>query len=515
MLLRLFTVVSVTLLPFASCYDNAELIVERAVAAVTSGLSSSCCIALSLALGTKVSLPVTPAYDLSLATYWSVQESSTLPGCIVLPTTTSDVAISVGILSRLGAHNQTNPACQFAVRSGGHAPTAGAANINAGVTIDLSAMKQVTPSADQTMTRIGPGAIWADVYLKLDALGLAVPGGRVAQVGVGGLTTGGGISFYSPRVGFVCDNVVNYEVVIANGSVLNVNSKQYADLQIALRGGSNNFGIVTAFDMRTFKQGKLWGGGVFYDISTAPQQLQALADFTAAEPYDEYASVIVSFAYAGPTVLVAANSLVYTKPIVNPPSLQPFTAIPDTSSTMRITNLTDLTLELGIENPTGRRDLFITTTYNSNLAILNKTVELWQASVASIELVTGIGWALSLEPIPPAIFDKTAALGGNSLGINPKDKPLMVALVSASWTLSTDDAIVTTTAKKLFAAIDAAAAKLGDANSFRYLNYAATGQDPIGGYGAASKANLQKVGKKYDSKGVFQKQVPGGFKLFT
>jgi FAD/FMN-containing dehydrogenase len=59
---------------------------------------------------------------------------------------------------------------------------------------------------------VGPGNRWADVYSKLDALGIAIGGGRSASVGVGGLTLGGGVSFFSPRYGFVCDNIIRYEV---------------------------------------------------------------------------------------------------------------------------------------------------------------------------------------------------------------------------------------------------------------------------------------------------------------
>lgn len=68
---------------------------------------------------------------------------------------------------------------------------AGAANINNGVTIDLSEIKQVVVSDNHSITSVGGGARWEDVYLKLDAMDLAVSGGRVAMVGVGGLTTGG------------------------------------------------------------------------------------------------------------------------------------------------------------------------------------------------------------------------------------------------------------------------------------------------------------------------------------
>ena len=89
---------------------------------------------------------------------------------------------------------------------------AGSANIANGVTIDLGALNSVSVSSDHSITSVGGGARWESVYLKLDAMELAVSGGRVADVGVGGLTTGGGNSFFAPREGFVCDNVENFEV---------------------------------------------------------------------------------------------------------------------------------------------------------------------------------------------------------------------------------------------------------------------------------------------------------------
>jgi len=81
--------------------------------------------------------------------------------------------------------------CHFAVRGGGHMSWAGAANIQNGVTIDLSAMNTVSVSEDNSITSVGGGARWQDVYFKLDTMNLAVSGGRVNDVGVGGLTLGG------------------------------------------------------------------------------------------------------------------------------------------------------------------------------------------------------------------------------------------------------------------------------------------------------------------------------------
>ena len=81
--------------------------------------------------------------------------------------------------------------CNFAIRGGGHTPWAGSANINNGVTIDLSAMNTVSLNQAKTIVSAGPGNKWIDVYSKLDPLGLSVTGGRIADIGVAGLTTGG------------------------------------------------------------------------------------------------------------------------------------------------------------------------------------------------------------------------------------------------------------------------------------------------------------------------------------
>lgn len=90
--------------------------------------------------------------------------------------------------------------CSFAVRGGGHTPFAGAASIEDGVTIDFGSMNQVNVNQAQTITSIGAGARWGNVYSKLDAMNLAVSGGRVSNVGVAGLTLGGKLK-HSERTG--------------------------------------------------------------------------------------------------------------------------------------------------------------------------------------------------------------------------------------------------------------------------------------------------------------------------
>lgn len=138
-----------------------------------------------------MSYPLGVSYVKSLETYWSAQEASVIPKCVVTPTSTKDVSHAVYILSLLSEKTSFKPECQFAIKGAGHTPWAGAANQAGGVTIDLAGLNIIDVSPDKTLTGIGPGNRWINVYSKLDLLGLAVPGGRVSSVGVGGLVTGG------------------------------------------------------------------------------------------------------------------------------------------------------------------------------------------------------------------------------------------------------------------------------------------------------------------------------------
>ena len=118
------------------------------------------------------------------------------PYCILkVPDST---AVSVAILiSRLTS-------CPFAAKSGGHAAFVGASNIEGGITISLENLNSIKVSSDKKTVAVGAGNKWAQVYSTLAKSDLAVIGGRVAPIGVGGLTTGGGISFFSNIYGWAC-----------------------------------------------------------------------------------------------------------------------------------------------------------------------------------------------------------------------------------------------------------------------------------------------------------------------
>lgn len=126
----------------------------------------------------------------------------------------------------------------------------------------------------------------------------------------------------------------------------------------------------------------------------------------------------------------------------------------------------------------------------------------------------GLVWTTLSQHLLPIVIEKTAGLGGNSLGLDAADGPRIITLVAATWDNAADDEAVTAAAKSVIKQIEHAAKSRGVYDPFKYLNYAYAGQAVFEGYGRKSKWYLQAISKKYDPQGVFQKQVPGGFKLF-
>lgn len=261
------------------------------------------------------------------------------------PKTAEEVSTTVKVLT---AASLLKP-CQFAVRSGGHTPIPGSNNVDDGVTIDLLYMNSTTYNTSTKVASISPAARWGSVYETLEPLGRMVAGGRGSTVGVGGFLLGGGISHYAPRVGLSCDNVVNFQVVLADGRIVNSNKDTNADLFTALKGGSNNFGIVTRYDMETFQNENLWGGIVTYPASTADQHFKALVNFGLEPKRDPNAALIVFQGYstASPTDVVRI-AFDYTKPVARPDAYKEFFAVANNiSDTTKIQPMSAVAIEFG------------------------------------------------------------------------------------------------------------------------------------------------------------------------
>ena len=180
---------------------------------------------------------------------------------------------------------------------------------------------------------------------------------------------------------------------------------------------------------------------------------------------------------------------------------------------MRISNLTDFTIEIDDHNLAGRRELFVTATFENNATMMEKFFDLANQTVQSIQNVDGLVFSLSFQALPQLVIGYGQANGGNALGLDRSDGDLVNTLLTIQWNETSDDAAINNAAQSLFSQAEAASKSFNTYNPYLYLNYAADFQNPIAGYGAASVATLKTVSKKYDPGQLFQKQVPGGFKL--
>src|SRR6185295_14013863 len=174
-----------------------------------------------------------------------------------------------------------------AIRGGGHNGP-GLGSVDNGLVIDLSAMKGVRVDPAQRTVRVGPGCTTGEVDHATHAFGQAVPFGIISTTGVAGLTLSGGHGYLSKQYGLAVDNLIEADVVLADGSFVTASESENADLLWALRGGGGNFGVVTSFLFRTNPAKLLYGGPIIFDLADAAGVMRWYRDFQAAAPDDFY-----------------------------------------------------------------------------------------------------------------------------------------------------------------------------------------------------------------------------------
>ncbi len=226
-------------------------------------------------------LPASPGYDTARRIWNGAVDRR--PGCIARCTGVADVVAAVRFAREHGL--------EIAIRGGGH-NVAGTAVCDGGVVIDLSAMRAVWVDPAGRTAWVQGGALWGDVDHETQAHGLATTGGIVGHTGVAGLTLGGGIGFLMRKHGLTIDNLLEAEVVTAEGRVVRASADEHPDLFWALRGGGGNFGVVTSFRFALHPLGPtVMAGPVFWAAEDTSDVLRWYRDFAAAAP-DELGSVV-------------------------------------------------------------------------------------------------------------------------------------------------------------------------------------------------------------------------------
>jgi len=171
----------------------------------------------------------------------------------------------------------------IAVRGGGHNGP-GLGSVNDGLVIDLSTMKGVRVDPANKTVRVEPGCTSGDVDHATHPFGLAVPFGIVSTTGVAGLTLGGGTGYLTRKYGLTIDNLLEADVVLANGTFVTASKTQNPDLFWAIRGGGGNFGVVTSFLFQAHPVRMVYAGPVFWEATNATAVMRAYRDFIVTAP---------------------------------------------------------------------------------------------------------------------------------------------------------------------------------------------------------------------------------------
>ena len=236
--------------------------------------------------------PGDPGWD-GAAELWNAMAAA-VPALVLQPASAAEVAAAVDFARDHGV--------ALGVKGGGH-HIAGTAIASGGLTLDLSGMREVAVDPAARLARVGPGCLLADVDRATQAHGLAILLGFVSQVGVVGLTLGGGLGYLTRRFGWTVDNLVEAEVVTADGRVLRTGPGLHSDLFWALRGGGGNFGVVTGFTYRLHPVGpEVHGGLVAWPFERAGEVLAAYRAITAAAPRELAVWLLLLHAPSAPFV---------------------------------------------------------------------------------------------------------------------------------------------------------------------------------------------------------------------
>jgi FAD/FMN-containing dehydrogenase len=197
------------------------------------------------------------------------------PALIVRAQDVADVIATVNFARQQGL--------LLAIRGGGHNGP-GLGTVDDGVVLDLSPMRGVRVDPVARTARVEGGATLGDVHHATEPFGLALPSGIISTTGVGGITLGGGLGHLTRQLGLTIDNLLEADVVLADGSVVTASKDEHPDLFWALRGGGGNFGVVTSFLFRLQPLPRLYAGPMLWPLDKSEEVLRWYRDFIPNSP---------------------------------------------------------------------------------------------------------------------------------------------------------------------------------------------------------------------------------------
>ncbi|KAK0663613.1 putative FAD-linked oxidoreductase [Lasiodiplodia hormozganensis] len=481
----------------------------------------------------SIDKPLSLEYTSENNEYWSTGCAALKPACIIKPASAAEMST---VIKTLNQNNET-----FAIKSGGHNPNQNFSSIDGGPLISTADLNEVTLDKDSMTVRVGPGNRWEDVHKVLDGTNTTVIGGRIGNVGVGGYIVGGGLSFLSAEYGWAANNLVEAEVVLANGTITTASATQNADLFKALKGGGANFGIVTTYTLKAHPINDIWGGNLIFAASddTDKALLAALQNFTQNYP-DEKAGIILTSEITGANLVhIWIMFLFYDGP--EPPAgvFDMFTSLKPITNNAKTRSYYDLLAFNNWAVLKGSAYTIATETtpllaqdasadaVNTTLAHLEDCYEHWVNVSKSYAAVPGLVASVAFQPYPAVFARKAremdAAVGngdGDLIAFDDAADRIIFEFDFSYWRgLPVLDEKIDSATVELYGGmkdiIDAAVAdgRVPDVYRPLFMNDGYFRQDYWGRIDAESRAFAEGVQQSVDPKVFWGSRSAGGFLL--
>lgn len=310
-------------------------------------------------------------------------------------------------------------------------------------------------------------------------------------------------------------NVESFELVTASGVILTITRKTYPDLYWGLRGGGNNFGVVTRFQLHAFPAGKMWGGPKLVANGDYEKALDATFKFGLTSAVnDTKGAQIISLGNQPGHGSLAQAFLTYAEPIETVPAMfKDWDKIATVQDSTGLHTLAELVTLMSAGVPDNMRETYWDVTFKLDRPLLSFLVKTFYELLPDIISAENLIPTVTIQLLTVPQMQQMQKYGGNALGLNPADGPLFIMNLASMYTNPADDHRVFKFQQDFITKVQAEAEKKGLNNNYIYMNYASAYQAVIASYGIANHKRLQSIAKFYDPSGVFQKLQPGYFKL--
>ncbi|KAH6991301.1 hypothetical protein BKA56DRAFT_610845 [Ilyonectria sp. MPI-CAGE-AT-0026] len=456
------------------------------------------------------------SYTTEQTEYWSTSCGALKPSCILYPSTADEVASILTILSDNDEH--------FAVKSGGHNPNDYFSSIAGGPLLSTKKLDQIILDPKTGRVRVGPGNRWDDVASELDGTGWTVVGGRIGNVGVGGYMVGGGLSFLTQQYGWAMSSILEMEVVLANGTIVTASKTKHSDLFKALKGGGNNFGVVTSFLLQGYKQGEIYGGTLIFTRSekTDAKLLKALRDFTEYNTDDKAAIILTAERTAVGVVDIWTMFVFYDGPVVPAGTFDNFTSVGPLTNTAKTRSYSDLLTSnnqfviKGSIYTIGTETVPLPSAANG-VEVLGGIHQFWRNVSQPVMGVANVAVVIGYQPFPKRMAKISREKGFDLLDMEDDVDRIIVEL-NYSYLLQADTKKIDKAMKNTFGGIRSRVLEWQDNGVLErdvllplFMNDGYYSQDYFGRLRPEHHQLVKKVAAQVDPNGLFRDRT-GGFK---